>query len=206
MAERTDAPGVGWVERRRALGRAIARERRPLARADLAAKLGRPAHVVAQWERGAVELGVDRVYELEQLLGLSPGRLLIAAGYVVPIAPMPWWLDEPDTRRHTPATPDALLHFPRRASEWLRDHGPLIEAIAQLRDSGADPELIESMLTTPAACHLSLGWQIWEGTLGPSAHADELLATALTNEAVGRCRWALWGERANVPVLRLVDP
>lgn len=71
------------------LGRqiAVAREK-IMSQAELGYQLGAyldreiPQTTISRWEKGQVDLGVEQIRALEIVLGLSPGALLAAAGYV----------------------------------------------------------------------------------------------------------------------------
>lgn len=67
MSNGSDALGVGWAERRRMLGAAIRRARHPMTQAQVGGAVHRPQSCVSVWENGGIELGIDRIFELEDL-------------------------------------------------------------------------------------------------------------------------------------------
>lgn len=46
---------------------------------------GLPQTTVSRWERGAIELTLEQVLDIESAFGLTPGTLARAAGYVMPL-------------------------------------------------------------------------------------------------------------------------
>lgn len=202
MAQGSDALGRGWVERRRAMGAAIRKARHPRTQAEVAAAVGRPQSCVSVWERGGAELGVDRVYELEELFGLRHGALLEAGGYCQPPTPA-WWL-APMTRARTNGGVPGANEFPQLAAEWLDRHGALVEAAATLRDLPRERAALDALLGSGPLSHLLLGWELWEPqVLAAGDSPDAVLGCWFSAEAIRRCRYALWGQPAQ-PVLRLV--
>lgn len=82
MSDRTDLSHDGTVDRRRRLGAAIRNARAGRSQTELGRAVSRPQSSISAWEAGTVDLPVERVSELEMLLGLAPGTLLVEAGYV----------------------------------------------------------------------------------------------------------------------------
>ena len=62
------------------LGQAIRSARGSLTQARLGTLLDVPQTTVSRWEKGQVALDVIRIRELEMVLGLESGSLLLAAG------------------------------------------------------------------------------------------------------------------------------
>lgn len=72
------------VRRRRRLGQAIKDYRRDMPQADLGMLLGDiPQTTISRWERGLVDLTLEQLHDLETVLKLTPGTLLVASGYAV---------------------------------------------------------------------------------------------------------------------------
>lgn len=211
MVNRTRTPGVGWIERRRALGRAIRRARRAMSQSELGAAVNRPQSCISVWERGGVDLGVDRVYEIEDVLGLRHGTLLAQAGYI-DAADSVWWVLS-DAPRGGPLDgieyelPAHLTHFPERVASWLVEFGPIVEAAALVRGSTpADPDTLERLIEGVHLSNLSLGWGLWQDAVEEAGYdPDEVLARWLGRQAVERCRFALEGVSEDGRRLRLID-
>ena len=205
MQNRTGTPPIGWIERRHTLGAALRQARHPLTQSEVAEAVGRPQSCISVWERGGVELGVDRVYELEDLFGIRHGALLEAAGYCDP-RPGAWWADPMVQTAQRPSLGEVpgAGEFPQLAADWVGRFGPLVEAAALLRDNERAADALEVLLDVGPLTHLRLGWDLWEAsTRTGGADPDELLAYWFTAEAIGRCRYTLWGEGITPP-LRLV--
>ena len=84
MSDGIGAFGAADPPRLRLLGAAI-REARLAAgftQVQLGHRLGVPQSVISTWEAGSVRHRVETVHALEATLGLAPGALLIAGGYV----------------------------------------------------------------------------------------------------------------------------
>ena len=197
MSERSEACAE-VIDRRRALGKAIRAARGAQSQTDVGRTVGRPQSSVSVWETGGLELGVDRVYELEDLFGAPHGSLLGAAGYI-DVQPGSWWAAYPSA---------ATAEFPDLAAEWLSVHGALVEAAALLRECEQEPVALEFLLGTRPLTHLRLSWEIWSSISAqmPADAEERDLERALGRSGLERCRWALWGEGSTAQVLRLCDP
>lgn len=84
-----DAAGPSRAEerarRRAAMGAAMRSARGDLTQAEIGARLGNvPQTTISRWEQGLVELSYEQVMDLERALGVSPGTLGRAAGYLRP--------------------------------------------------------------------------------------------------------------------------
>lgn len=210
MNQASDALGRGWIERRMLLGAAIRRSRHPLPQAEVGRAVGRPQSCVSVWEKGGIELGIDRVYELEELFGLRHGELLEAAGYVE-VPDVAWWC----RAQPTPVSPGAgadppmenLTDFPRLLVGWLREHGPLVEAAALLRERAQDPLALQFLLECGRLIELRLAWDLWANRCADSeVEPSEVMERTVSPTAVERCTMALWGPPAPArPALRLVN-
>lgn len=84
MSDGIGASCAAEVPRLRLMGAAIrsARLEAGLTQARLGSRIGVPQSVVSSWEAGLVRHRVETVHLLEVTLGLAPGALLIAGGYV----------------------------------------------------------------------------------------------------------------------------
>lgn len=205
MEQVSDALGRGWVERRMALGAAIRRARHPLTQTEVAKAVRRPQSCISVWERGGVELGVDRIFELEDLFGLRHGVLFEAGGYCEARSGAWWSAPMVQTRERPSLEPvPGAGDFPQLAADWLGEFGPLVEAAAMLRDVPREADALASLLASGPLSHLLLGWDLWEARVREAgSEPDELLAFWFNAEAIERCRHALWGQPARRP-LRLV--
>ena len=210
MRHDTDAPQEGVAARRRALGLAIRDARYPTSQQSLGAAVGRPQSCVSVWETGGIELGVDRIFELEEHLGLEHGHLLRAGGYIPAERGRAWWMTGgTDSREFTHAgdTDGGMMSdFPEQLRDWLDQHGSLVEAAAVLRERGREPVALTLLLDTKELVQLRFAWEIWVGlTDGRRESPEVLLQRSLGRAAVERCHMALWGATAsNGPSLRLV--
>jgi hypothetical protein len=73
----------GTVNRPKALGRALRAARGDRTQTEIGNLLGGiPQTTISRWEAGSVHLTVEQVNEVEATLGLEPGYLLRAGGYV----------------------------------------------------------------------------------------------------------------------------
>jgi transcriptional regulator with XRE-family HTH domain len=79
-----DAQRDETVGRRKRLGTMIRRARGDLRQAALAGRLGVGQSTISAWENGAVALGVEQLFMLEDTLGLVNGWLSVAGGYADP--------------------------------------------------------------------------------------------------------------------------
>ena len=80
MEQRSEASAVA---RRKALGAFIRALRGPRTQSDLAKLLGNISQAaVSAWENGLVDLTCEQVRDIEVALGVRPGTLGLAAGYV----------------------------------------------------------------------------------------------------------------------------
>lgn len=71
------------VDRPKALGRALRTARGQRTQTEIGNLLGGvPQTTISRWEAGAVDLTVEQVNLIEGTLGLEPGHLLRAGGYV----------------------------------------------------------------------------------------------------------------------------
>ncbi|MCU1497283.1 MAG: hypothetical protein JWM47_1236 [Acidimicrobiales bacterium] len=164
MDKGSDGPHGDAAERRRALAGAIRQSRGLMTQAEVGVAVGRPQSCVSVWESGGIEIGVDRIFELEELFDLRHGFLLEAGGYVGPAQPV-WWM------RSEVATPDAVRNpaadalgmmndFPERVTGWLNESGPLVEAAAVLRERGKESVALTFLLDVGELMHLRLAWEI----------------------------------------------
>jgi ribosome-binding protein aMBF1 (putative translation factor) len=88
MEDRNDAPAWTQQSRTSLLGQAIRRARlgAGLTQEQLGYRLDTPQSVVSTWESGTLCLRIETVHGIEVALGLAPGALLIAGGYVRMVA------------------------------------------------------------------------------------------------------------------------
>lgn len=206
MKNGTGTPPLGWIERRHALGKALRRARHPLTQTEVARAVGRPQSCVSVWERGGIELGVDRVYELEELYGVRHGSMLEQAGYIDRVHAV-WWevRGEPVSGWAPEGFAESLVDFQRALLEWLDQYGPVVEAAAILREDEGEPASLALLLDTKALTNLRLGWEIWAGQVEIAGEDPaQLVSRWLSPYALERCRFAVWGETSQVPNLRLV--
>ena len=194
MAKGSDALGVGWTERRRGLGAAIRRARHPMTQTEVGAALNRPQSCVSVWEKGGVELGVDRVFELEELFGLRHGVLLEAGGYLDPVDTS-WWLTPQAESGMADRVPlDQVRAFPVRLASWLPEHGVLVEAAAVLRELPRETQALGFLLDIGRLAELRLGWELWVGACEEAGVDPEaVMLEFLSPVAMQRCRMALYG-------------
>ena len=195
MGERTKARGQGPSQRRQALGRAIRSARWPMTQADVGAAVGRPQSCVSTWENGRIELGVDRVLELDRLFGRAAGTLLLESGYVSREA-----VRRVDMCRTFEAEeghdtgPGAMDDYPELAVAWLAEYEPLVDAAVILRRLGTEPEALAALLASRPLTQLRLSWEIWGHLREVDVRSTRAPGRPFSQQLADHCREALWGD------------
>lgn len=214
MTNRSCASAPEAAQRLQALGTEIRRARGTRSQAEVAELVDRPQSSISEWERGRVELSVEQVHQLELVLGVPSGRLLLDAGYVGDGARTTGALAVADKRVQRPFRflAEPAERFPHQVARWWGRYWALADAICVLRDSAVDDDALDALLSSQPVSLLRAGWELWEGlSAEPDQDPTRLLAGVLSDEVVARCRFALWGTPMPEPTigparLRLCPP
>ncbi len=140
-----------------------------------------------------MDLSAERIFRLENALGVPHGHLLLEAGYLDLAGLHGFRIPEAEISSPLAAGPRG---FPENVRRWMETFGPLLEAIIVLRESGAEPSALTALLETRPVRNLRLSWEFLASLpVAPEEQPDRELAAVLGAGAVVRCRYALWGER-----------